>query len=422
VSTNLLNAEQRATAGRVIDSDSKRFTDLVRTAGLDPATDLRAKPLRRIVLQPGEDVTGFDFSGSDLSGAVFRRVDLSGAILTDALLDGADLRGATLPVNGLGDAQRNSALTGTPPPALRQGPNRLWPVGLRAEINDILSNCTDDDALATAARGHLDAERDVLAEHLYRVLLDWLTVALAENDEKTLFTRYFLAHLILRQGRVAEAETAFRALLPVLENVLESDHPYTLAARHDLAHAILDQGRAAEAETAFRALLPVMENVLESDHLNSLITNHNLSCAILDQGRAAEAEAAFRALLPVREKVSGTEHHDTISLRLRLCQALLEGDAERDAGHVLSEIPNEAALMPKDAGLNDLVRAFLADLQGDADRAEGYLAEAEQSLAHFATTHSTRRELDCYRRTRTPGGAGGTTLWMITDLPDDDVE
>ncbi len=421
MSTHLLNAAQRATAGRVFDSQSKRFIDLVRVAGLDPATDLRAKPLRRIVLQPGEDVTGYDFSGSDLSGAVFRRVDLSGATLTDALLDGADLRGAVLPASGLTDSQSNRALTGNPPPALRQGRNRLWPLSLTTEINEILSDCADDDALAVTALGHLDAERNVLAEHLYRTLLDWQVVELEENDKRTLSTRGNLALAILWQGRAAEAEAALRALLKNSEKVLESEHRETLATRHNLALATLAQGRAAEAETAFRALLEVEKKVLGDQHSNTLITRDNLACAMLYQGRAAEAEETFRALLPVQEKVFGANQPRTIVSRIELGLTLLESGAVSDASDILSEVPDNAALLSEDMGLKHLARAFFADLQGDLAAAETNLERARQYLDHLDPRRDTRRRLDCYLKTRTPGGAGGTTLWTITDLPDDDA-
>ncbi|MGB0507966.1 MAG: tetratricopeptide repeat protein [Pikeienuella sp.] len=445
----MLTREQRAAAGQVFDSGSKRFTDLVRAAGLDPARDLRGAMLCRIVVQPKEDLSGWDFTGADLSGAVLRRVDLSGAILTDAQLDGADLRGAALPT-GVG------TLISALPPALHHGPNRLWPQHLEGEVNRLLSDNATDDDLFLAVRGKLNAGRPELAEHLYQALLDWRIDILEQDHPNTLITRHNLAHAVLDQGRAAEAEAAFRALLAVREKVSGAEHLGTLITRQELARAILNQGRAAEAEVAFRALLQVREKVSGPESPSTLITRislanavlaqgraeeaeamyrsllliqekvsgpedpttlatrHNLGCAILAQGRTAGAVAAFRDLLPVRERVLGADHPFTLTSRQELARANLEsGDAGR-AADVLAMVPDDGGSPELDhIGDNHLTRAFLADLQGDATQAKRHLDAAEQAVSELDEASYTRRQLDHYRRTRTPGGAGGTTLWMV---------
>ncbi len=49
----------------VAEAEDANFSALVKTAGLDPALDLRHMPLQNIVVQPGEDLSGFDLSEAD---------------------------------------------------------------------------------------------------------------------------------------------------------------------------------------------------------------------------------------------------------------------------------------------------------------------------------------------------------------------
>eukprot|EP00439_Symbiodinium_sp_Y106_P089173 s1_g1709.t1 len=317
------------------------FTDLVQAAGLDPARDLRGKALRCIVVQPDEDLTGHDFGGSDLTGAVFRRVDLSAVRLQDASLYAADLRGATLPKLGLCADQREQALTGALPPALRQGPNRLWPAHLIDAINEILTECGDDDELSFAARPRFREGSYGLAEHLFRTLLDWQNIVLEDDHERTLVTRHMLARAILDQGRYQEAEEMFRALLPVEERVLGSESKNTLVTRHALAQAILDQARAQEAEEMLRVLLPVEERVLGSENENTHVTRHNLAITILFQGRTREAEEMLRALLNLEENNVGAEKDSALVTRRNLALALLEQQATEEAAAILAKIASK---------------------------------------------------------------------------------
>ncbi|MCC0068269.1 MAG: hypothetical protein H6896_15055 [Rhodovulum sp.] len=57
-----------------------------------------------------------------------------------------------------------------------------------------------------------------------------------------------------------------------------------------------------------------------------------------------------------------------------------------------------------------MLRAGLADLDGDSAGATKLLAEAEAQFAHLTPEHPARRHLEHYRETRVPGGPGGTMI------------
>ncbi|MEL6467915.1 MAG: tetratricopeptide repeat protein [Pseudomonadota bacterium] len=407
-----LNAAQQSAIARVFDGANRRFTDLIQAGGVDATRDLRGKPLRRIVLQPDEDVSGYDFAGSDLSDAVLRRVDLSRVNLTDALLYGADLRGAKLSDDSLSASQKDEAQTGALPPALRHGPNRLWPADLQDGINVMLTKSETSDELFTLARAKLDDGHSKIAEYVYRTLLDWRRHLYSDNHVKTFNTRHELARAVLDQGRAAEAEETFRELLPLEEKVHSPRHQSILTTRHELARAILEQGRGAQAEEALLALLSLREEVVGLEHETTLSTRHVLGNAILCQGRAAEAEEIFQALLLADEKAHGSEHRDTLLTRRSLALALLEQQRILDAREVLSAIPDGHAFQnAQHAASISLVFAFFADGLGDATTAEQHLANARQALDSVDTRANTRRQFDFYIATRKPGQLGGTTLW-----------
>ena len=369
MSSGFFNREERGALTAVAEAEDGRFSNLVKVAGLDPAMDLKGVRLHRIVVQPGEDLSGFDLSGADLSGAVLRRVDLTDVALTNALLHQADLRGAEIRTDQLSSDQGADADLGPLPPALAQGPNRSWPPDLRDRIDAILAEI-GDSGTALFNRAFDILEEDArLAEALFQICRDWRRALGQGEDSHTLTTQFYVARAVLEQDRAAEAEALFRALLPLQEKVIGAEHPHTLITRHELARAVLDQGRAAEAE------------------------------------------ALFRALLPVEEKVNGAEHRDTLIARLVLSQTLLETGAVDDARALLEAIPAVPKdLPPRHLALAALLRAWLADLQGDADGAAALLDEAERHLDGYSAEHVRRRHVARYRETRTPGGAGGTTI------------
>jgi hypothetical protein len=99
---------------------------------------------------------------------------------------------------------------------------------------------------------------------------------------------------------------------------------------------------------------------------------------------------------------------------------LLEQGRTRNAADLIADLPPDGGNPnPGHIGQTHLTRAFLADLQGDAAMADSHLKRAEDILASLNAATYTRRMLAFYRTTRSPGAAGGTTLWAAADAPVD---
>ncbi|MDR6664002.1 pentapeptide repeat-containing protein [Rhizobium sp. 1399] len=86
----LISPASKEKMNKVVASTSGNFGQLVRIAGLDPATDLLHSDLRNVDLTD-TDLTGYDFTGCDLRGARGIRVKWSPetVVLTDALIEGS---------------------------------------------------------------------------------------------------------------------------------------------------------------------------------------------------------------------------------------------------------------------------------------------------------------------------------------------
>ncbi|MEM1267303.1 MAG: toll/interleukin-1 receptor domain-containing protein [Pseudomonadota bacterium] len=267
----------------------------------------------------------------------------------------------------------------------------------------------------TTRHGHalalLNLGRTEEAEAAFRDLLTLREKVQGAEHPSTFTTRYEHALALLNLGRTEAAEAAFRDLLPLREKVQGAEHPHTLTTRHEHARALLNLGQAEAAEAAFRDLLPLYEKVQGAEHPRTLVTRHNHATALLNLGQAEAAEAAFRDLLPLREKVEGAKHPGTLVTRRALVRAALEAGDVAAARVAMAPLPEEGG----DAGplakwRTALLRAWFADLDGDAAAAEVWLERAEAFLADRAPEHYARRELARYWETRVPGGAGGTTL------------
>jgi RNA polymerase sigma factor (sigma-70 family) len=88
VTSHAAQLAQRVKA--VIGSPSDRLDELVRVAGLDPASDLRFGDWHGLDLT-GADLRGFDFTGADLSGARFDGAAIAGAVFDRATVERASL-------------------------------------------------------------------------------------------------------------------------------------------------------------------------------------------------------------------------------------------------------------------------------------------------------------------------------------------
>jgi formylglycine-generating enzyme required for sulfatase activity len=85
----MINKEQRRILGQLRDSQDVPFSEMVRMAGLDPATDFVGATLRNVNFRTS-DLAGYSFARADLTGADMtkakgkERLVLTGAITRDA--------------------------------------------------------------------------------------------------------------------------------------------------------------------------------------------------------------------------------------------------------------------------------------------------------------------------------------------------
>jgi ribulose bisphosphate carboxylase small subunit len=421
MTTSLLSPHHRANAARVFDSDSKRFTDLVRAAGLDPTRDLRGKTLHRIVIQPDEDVSGYDFTGADLSGAVLRRVDLSGAVLEDTVLFHTDLRGATLPEEIQLEHSSKNGLVGNVPAALKYGKNRLWPLQFTDEINYQLTTYKEIKELHGISLRKLDNGNAHLAEHMFRVVVNWAYGLLTES-RSNLYRREDALAQITINDRV-KAKAAKEYLIQAIERSYETsdkNYPILLSAEHNRIRAILDQGYADLAKRLCLQRIEAIKTAIGEDSEHEQLTRYELARATLNRGHTEVAIDQLSNLFIQQEKSLGKNDINTILTRFMLTLSELEQISEDNIMTFSKpKYPDIENLLPYQSGQIHLTCAFAADLRGDATSADAHLGRAERYIAVLHEDSFIRRAIACYRRTRTPGGPGGTTLWMIADPPAD---
>ncbi|QSJ18246.1 pentapeptide repeat-containing protein [Nostoc sp. UHCC 0702] len=87
----------------LLQANTENFSELVKSAGLNPAEDFAGANLASIKAI-GCNLSGFNFSGADLTQADFSRADLSNADFSDANLRSAQLSRANLTNANLSNA------------------------------------------------------------------------------------------------------------------------------------------------------------------------------------------------------------------------------------------------------------------------------------------------------------------------------
>lgn len=223
---------------------------------------------------------------------------------------------------------------------------------------------------------------------------------------------FSLAESIYESGAYAVAEILYKRAAEQFAEKAGPEEPWVLAAIHNSAIAAMQAGRPAEAEAAFRDLLPLRERVLGPDHQRTLTTWHEHAVSLVRLGRLEEAEAALGALLERMQRVPDVQPTLALAVRRMHVRTHLELGRIEAARAGLEPLPrNGGEANPLRKGQTAMLRAWLADLDGDAALAQALLDQAETHLTHLSSAHYARRDLARYQQTRVPGGAGGTMLW-----------
>ena len=86
-------------------------------------------------------------------------------------------------------------------------------------------------------------------------MLGGRTRALGAGDPRTLATRFELAGVLARQGRLGDAEAEYRVVLAAQTTALGAGDRSTLVSRFELAGVLARQGQLGDAEAEYRAVL-----------------------------------------------------------------------------------------------------------------------------------------------------------------------
>ena len=91
--------------------------------------------------------------------------------------------------------------------------------------------------------------------------------------------------LLMKQGKLSEAESLYHEALRGWREALGDAHPVTLSSLNNLAVLLKDQGRLSEAEALCREALRGQREALGDAHPVTLGSLNNLAVLLKDQGR-----------------------------------------------------------------------------------------------------------------------------------------
>ena len=219
------------------------------------------------------------------------------------------------------------------------------------------------------------------AEELLTASLELYTDNYGGEDPRTLQCRVAMAEVLLKSGKISEAEIMFPLLLDQCLEVLGTSHYITgnCAILYALVHE--RRTRLAEAESL---LLQVFEwrraLVIDDDHCTRLAMHH-LGNVYMAGGKYGQAEPLLRELTEWQIQAAGLKHPNTISVRVTLATALVYQGKLKEAETILRE--NLAVAREVFGPSQDRVTAIqsnLAFLLGDMGKSAEALAQIDELL------------------------------------------
>lgn len=150
-----------------------------------------------------------------------------------------------------------------------------------------------------------------------------------------------IAHLLTKSqqhiGRFEEAEKLFCELVQRRGKMVGDDDSTTLTAKLNLASVLVRQGKLDEAEKLQRSILrggraSSGKSVFEINVKNSLAKT------IVQQGRLEEAQSLFMQVLEERKEAQGLKHVDTVLAMNNLAQVLIWTSGPFQASKVIQDM------------------------------------------------------------------------------------
>jgi serine/threonine-protein kinase len=151
------------------------------------------------------------------------------------------------------------------------------------------------------------------AEPYLRDALDKRRRVLGGENPATMESIDQLGVVLLRLGKLSEAEPYLREALEKRRRVLGEEHPDTLESISNIGTLLYDRGKLREAEPYARETLDKRRRVLGDDHPDTMTAIGNMGALLQLQGKSSEAERYDREALERRRRVLGEEHPDTLS-------------------------------------------------------------------------------------------------------------
>ena len=146
--------------------------------------------------------------------------------------------------------------------------------------------------------------RDPEAESLLRQAL---AINPQRNAERAV-TQNYLALVLGRQGRFAEAMQMEKESTEIARNTDGPDSPNLAIDLHNLAGLEMDAGNLLAGEASERQTLEIWRKTMGSEHPDVAYALNNLGWVLLAEGRWREAEAPLAEAIAVRRKLLGEKH------------------------------------------------------------------------------------------------------------------
>lgn len=160
---------------------------------------------------------------------------------------------------------------------------------------------------------------------------------LGGKEHEVALGRLLLAEVLLRQGKLPEAETTARAVMDQFTESRGADDIHTLGALQVLTASVIAQGRYAEAAELARQNIETRKRVLGEDDPRTMEPMNQLAGCLRKLGRLDEAQALFEEILERRRQMSGEDRSDVITTMSDLAGLLSERDQHDRAIELLDE-------------------------------------------------------------------------------------
>jgi tetratricopeptide (TPR) repeat protein len=162
----------------------------------------------------------------------------------------------------------------------------------------------------------------------------------------TYMAAYFMdavAKLYLDGGNLDAAESTARKVLAIYEKTLPPRHLYVAASRHLLGEVLLRRGKLTEAEAELRAALDIDLDSAGTGGWRSARNEASLGWLLIAENNSADGEPLLVAARLKLLKTVGPLHPEAELATKRLAEYYREHHREAEAARILGELKQPAA-------------------------------------------------------------------------------